>query len=61
MCSPGLQGHFALSTLLETCLKEFVFEINVQGQNIAKKNVKFDNKIKNRTMFRYCFVSMNAF
>ena len=35
--SPGLCGHFALGTLSETYLKDAVFEINVQDQNITKK------------------------
>ena len=38
--SPGLCGHFALSTLSKTYLKDAVFEINVQDQNIVKNIVK---------------------
>ena len=34
----GLCGHFALGTLSETYLKDAVFEINVQDQNITKKD-----------------------
>ena len=34
--SPGLCGHFARGTLSKTYLKDSVFEINVQDQNIVK-------------------------
>ena len=48
-------GHFALSTLSETCLKDAVFEINVTSkfykQKATFKNVNFDTKIKNRIIF----------
>ena len=36
---PGLCGHFALSTLLETCLEDAVFEISVTSQ-FHKKTMK---------------------
>ena len=36
--SHGLCGHFALGTLSKTYLKDAVFEINVQDQNITQKN-----------------------
>ena len=45
MFSCGLCGHFALSTLLETCFKDPVFEINVnkichqQYKNPTNSNV----------------------
>ena len=44
-------GHFALSTLPKTCLKDAVFDINVTSKFHKKtakfKNVKFDTKLKN--------------
>ena len=44
-------GHFALSTLSETCLEYVVFEINVTSKFHKKKakfkKVKFGTKIKN--------------
>ena len=36
MFAPGLCGHFALGTLLETWPKESFFETNIQDQNIDK-------------------------
>ena len=53
-------GHFALSTLSETCFKDAVFEVNVRHKKYRKfsksQNVNFDTKIKNRIIFRYYFV-----
>ena len=61
MFSPGLCGHLALSTLLETWPEEFVFETNFKkciSPNIPKsKNVKFDTKNKSRIIFKY-YVSL---
>ena len=37
MFSLGLCGHFALSTLLETCLKDAGFEINITTTLHKKK------------------------
>ena len=37
MFSVGLCGHFALGTLLETWLKEFVFETSVQTPTYSDK------------------------
>ena len=63
--SLGLWGHLALGTLLETCLKDAVFEINVFSKKIPKiakiKNVNFDTKIKKRIIFRYYFDSISTF
>ena len=38
--SPGLCGHFALSTLSKTYLKDAVFEINAQQYRQKYKNPK---------------------
>ena len=58
-------GHFALSTLSETCLKDVVFEINVTSKfhkkNVNIVNVKFETKIKNRNIFKYYVVYINTF
>ena len=57
-------GHFALGTLSETYSKvNFLTWVldRKNWQNLAKsKNVKFDMKIRNRIMTRYCFVSMKT-
>ena len=57
-------GHFDLSTLSETCLKDAVFDVNVRRQKLSNlvksKNVKVDMKIKNRIIARYCFVSIKT-
>ena len=57
----GQCGHLALSTLLETWLKDTAFETNVNNQIIwpkipKSKNVNFDTTIKNRNIFRYNLV-----
>ena len=62
--SPGVCGHFALDTLSETYLKDAVFDINVFGKESTRMttstNVKYDTKITNRIITRYCFVSINT-
>ena len=41
MILPYVQcGHFALSTLSETCLKDAVFEINVTSEFQKKRNIQ---------------------
>ena len=55
--SPGLCGHFALGTLLETWPEEFVFDTNVKKyippQQTTSKHVIFDTKNKNHIRTRY--------
>ena len=54
-------GHFALSTLSETCFKVSVFETDVKkynnenGDPPPQKEVKCDTKIKRRIKFKYYF------
>ena len=55
-------GHFALSTLSETCFTDAVFGLNVRQQKLAKPPlVNVDIKNKNRIITRYCFVSIDTF
>ena len=52
-------GHLALGTLLETCFKDIVFEVNVRQLKVThndnKQNVKLEIKIKNLSIYIYIY------
>ena len=41
--------------------QELKHSLQTNKKEKEPKNVTFDTKIKNRSMFRYCFVSINTF
>ena len=59
--SNGLCGHFALGTLSETYLKDAVFKINVQDQNITNKykNPQMSNLTPKSKNEPYLFVILS--